>query len=494
MNAQQLKNSILQYAMQGKLVPQDPNDEPAIELIQHVKEEKERLVRGKLLKKEKTSSLIIEEQIPYDLPANWKWTTLGEISIISGGKRIPAGMKLSEVDTGYKYIRVADMKNGSVDTGSVKFISAEIYEKIKNYTISKNDLYITVAGTIGKVGFIPPELDKANLTENANKIQIFDLNKKFIYFMLQSPVIQSQITEVTTKVGQPKLAIIRIKKLMVPLPPNKEQQIIVEKIEKLFERIDSYYQNKKQLDKLQIDFPTKLENSILHYAMQGKLVEQDPSDEPAVDIVKHIREEKEKLVKEKVIRKEKDLPPICSEEIPFDIPKNWEWVRLRELGLVISGGTPKTSVLEYWDENGLLWITPSDMGKNKGKYISASARKISTTGLKSSSAQSIPANSLVYSSRAPIGHINIVKETFSTNQGCKSIHPLQGYINLEYLYYALKFMTPWIQKKASGTTFKEISGTVFSESLIPLAPIEEQKKIVSKIEELQEFIGVLRNK
>lgn len=478
MNATQLKNSILQYAMQGKLVPQDPNDEPAIELIQHIMEEKERLVSGKLLKKEKTSSLIIEEQIPYDLPANWKWTTLGEISIISGGKRIPAGMKLSEVDTGYKYIRVADMKNGSVDTGSVKFISAQIYEKIKNYTISKNDLYITVAGTIGKVGFIPPELDKANLTENANKIQIFDLNKKFIYFMLQSPVIQSQITEVTTKVGQPKLAIIRIKKLMIPLPPNKEQQRIVEKIEKLFERIDSYYQNKKQLDKLQVDFPTKLENSILHYAMQGKLVEQDPNDKPATELIEHVRREKEILIKEKVLKKEKELAPISDEEVPFDIPENWAWVRIKDITNFGNASTINPEKINAED-----WVLDlEEIEKNTGQIINVKLAKEKPV---KSNKYKFSENEVLYGKLRP--YLNKVAIAPKDGYCTTEIIPLKIYGNINVRYMQLALMSPYFIEYANscsyGVKMPRLGTQQIANALIPLPPLKEQKRIVNKIEE-----------
>lgn len=233
-----------------------------------------------------------------------------------------------------------------------------------------------------------------------------------------------------------------------------------------------------------------LRNSILKYAMQGKLVLQDNNDEPSSTLLEKIKTEKKELVKQKVIKKEKELPQITAEEMPFDIPKSWQWVRIKELGFIFSGGTPKTAIPDYWNNDGLLWITPSDMGKVKEKYINSSSRKISQEGLKSSSAQLIPKDSIVYSSRAPIGHINIVEETYATNQGCKSIHPLKAYTDINFLYYALKFMTPWIQKKASGTTFKEISGTVFGESVIPFPPIEEQRRIVDKIDVLDNQIDI----
>ena len=190
MTADQLRKSILQQAIQGKLVPQDPNDEPASVLLERIREEKARLVEEKKIKKEKNPSVIfrgednsyyekftlsgevkcIEEEIPFEIPNGWEWCRLGDITSITGGKRVPVGYSLTNQNTGYKYIRVADMKQYSVRNNDVHYISKEIYSLIKNYTISKDDLYITVAGTIGVVGEIPIEFDGANLTENANKI------------------------------------------------------------------------------------------------------------------------------------------------------------------------------------------------------------------------------------------------------------------------------------------------------------------------------------
>ena len=171
----------------------------------------------------------IDEEIPFEVPKGWEWCRLGNISSVYGGKRIPAGRKLSTSDTGHKYIRVSDMKNSSVLLDNIQYVSEDIYQLIKAYTISKDDLYITVAGTIGSVGEIPEELDNANLTENADKIVFTIIDKRFLMYALQSELVQSQIKECTTKVGQPKLAIMRIQGFLIALPPLNEQYRIVAK-------------------------------------------------------------------------------------------------------------------------------------------------------------------------------------------------------------------------------------------------------------------------
>ena len=245
-----LRKSILQEAIQGKLVPQIAEEGSAQELLEQIKEEKLKLVKeGKLKKSALNDTIIfrgddnkyweksgnnivcIDEEIPFGIPPSWSWCRLGNIASVKGGKRIPVGEKLTTENTGHMYIRVADMKENTVKTDDIHYISESIYQKIKSYTISTEDLYITVAGTIGSVGEIPKVFDNANLTENADKIVFRGICKKFLMYCLLSNFVQSQIKKCTTKVGQPKLAIVRIEDLLIPLPPIKEQYRIVHKIE-----------------------------------------------------------------------------------------------------------------------------------------------------------------------------------------------------------------------------------------------------------------------
>ena len=245
-----LKKSVLQEAIQGKLVQQIAEEGTAQELLEQIKTEKLKLVKvGKLKKSALAVSTIfrgddnkyweksgdnivcIDEEIPFGIPSSWSWCRLGNIASIKGGKRIPVGEKLTTENTGHMYIRVADMKENTVKTDDIHYISESIYQKIKSYTISTEDLYITVAGTIGSVGEIPKVFDNANLTENADKIVFRGICKKFLMYCLLSNFVQSQIKKCTTKVGQPKLAIVRIEDLLIPLPPIKEQYRIVHKIE-----------------------------------------------------------------------------------------------------------------------------------------------------------------------------------------------------------------------------------------------------------------------
>lgn len=228
-----MKKSILQQAIQGKLVEQRPEEGNAQELYAQIQAEKRRLIKEGKLKKEKPLPEITEDEKAFEIPEGWMWVKLGNIVTVLGGKRIPAGRKLSTEDTGHKYIRISDMKNGSVVTDNLLYVPVDIYPSISKYIICKDDVYITVAGTIGRVGKIPKELDGANLTENADRLVFFSINQDWLIQCLNSVLVQSQIIEVTTKVGQPKLAIKRIQELVIPLPPLAEQKRIVEKLEEL---------------------------------------------------------------------------------------------------------------------------------------------------------------------------------------------------------------------------------------------------------------------
>lgn len=237
-----LRKSVLQEAIHGTLVLNDiPEGEATgVELLQQILKERQDRENKEKGKKAKKLTLSTIEEEPWELPEGWCWCLIKDICEVKGGKRIPAGRRLSDIDTGYKYIRVSDMKNGSINTNDLKYVPIDIVESIKRYTISKDDIYITVAGTIGDVGTVPIELDGANLTENADKLVFSNTNieKMWLYSFLRSSFIKQQIKDVTTKVGQPKLAINKIEELMLPFPPLSIQQRIVEKIEEVFSAIN----------------------------------------------------------------------------------------------------------------------------------------------------------------------------------------------------------------------------------------------------------------
>ena len=512
MDGKQLRNSILQWAIHGKLVPQDPNDEPASVLLERIREEKARLVKEKKIKRDKNESIIyrgednsyyekflatgevkcINTEIPFELPNGWEWCRLCNIASVYGGKRIPVGQKLTTTDTGHKYIRVSDMKNSSVKLDDIHYISDDIFQQIKTYTISKDDLYITVAGTIGAVGEIPNELDNANLTENADKIVFSMVNKRFLMYSLQSELVQSQIRNCTTKVGQPKLAIMRIQNLLIALPPINEENRIVRAIEAVLPSVSKYSQVQKQLEKHNSELFEKLKKSILQQAIQGKLVEQNPDDEPASKLLEKIRVEKERLVKEGKLKKsalndsvifkgddnkfyeKRGKEIVCiDDEIPFDIPGTWQWVRLTAIFHTIMGQSP--------DGNS---VTTNGQGIefHQGKLAFNDIYLGVSHVVTNKPTKVVDGNSLLLCVRAPVGILNITQREICIGRGLCALIPYHEGFDIMYWFFILSSYKQYFEKKATGSTFTAISNDIISNTLVPLPPLKEQKRIVNAIE------------
>ena len=249
----ELKKSILQHAIQGKLVNQDSNDEPAEALINKILDEKRELIKRKQIKKENLSVIYkdstdnqfyekfddgtisnITDEIPFEIPNNWCWTRLRNITSIKGGKRLPVGSKFSNATTNHIYIRVTDMQNQTILDNDIQYISDNIYEKIKKYTISQDDLYIVIVGsTIGKVGKVPSKFNNMNLTENAAKLVFNKMDKDYLLVILQSDFVQNQLVDKTKQVGVPKLALTRLGNTLICYPPLEEQRRIVNKLNQI---------------------------------------------------------------------------------------------------------------------------------------------------------------------------------------------------------------------------------------------------------------------
>ncbi|MCW3106374.1 MAG: hypothetical protein JWQ09_880 [Segetibacter sp.] len=248
---QLLRQTILQEAVQGKLTKQisSPSkgevsrsdggvDEPATTLLQRIKAEKEKLIKAGKLKKEKELPPITEDEIPFELPEGWAWCRLGEIVKINGGKRLPNAHQLVKENTGRIYVRVTDMKHGSIDDSDLHYLTEASYSQIKNYFIEKDDVYLVIVGsTIGKSGIVPDKFHMMNLTENAVKLKAILFDRLYLNYILKSGFMMEQFADRTNQLGQPKLAIIRIQNSLFPLPPLAEQQRIVAKVQQLQQQL-----------------------------------------------------------------------------------------------------------------------------------------------------------------------------------------------------------------------------------------------------------------
>lgn len=481
MTPEQLKNSILQLAIQGKLVEQRKEEGTGEELFKEIQEEKRKLIKEGKLKKQKVLPEISEDEIPFDIPDNWKWVRLGELVTVYGGKRIPAGRKLSLTKTEHVYIRVSDMKDGYVSTEKLHYVPNDIYEKISNYIIKKEDVFITVAGTIGRVGKIPHELDGANLTENADRLVFSIINQDWLIKALQSNLVQQQIKNVTTKVGQPKLAINKIQMIVIPIPPLTEQKRIVEKIEEFLPLVEKYEKAWTRLEELNKKFPQDMEKSILEEAIKGKLVEQRKEEGTGEELYKEIQEEKKKLIKEGNLKKQKVLPEITEEEIPFDIPETWKWVRFGNVVNFSIGKTPPRAEEQWWG-NDTPWVSISDM--TDYGFVESTKEKVSINAINEKFSEVVLKETLLMSFKLTVGRTSILKMDAVHNEAIISITP---HIDYEYsfrniLFYILPIITQWGESK-NAIKGKTLNTTSIKNLLIPLPPLAEQKRIVEKIEE-----------
>ena len=237
-NVAELKKAILQLAVMGKLVPQAPNDQPASELLKEIEAEKKKLIKAGKIKKQEPLPPIKPEEVPYALPAGWEWVRVQDIGFLLGGKRLPKGYDFSDAPTPYRYLTVTNMKEGSIVDNNVKYIDEITRKVIEKYIICKEDIYITIAGTIGAVGTVPDKYDGMNLTENASRLIFFKMDKQFLVNLLSSDLVQKQFYELTNKMAQPKLALRSILSTFIPLPPLAEQKRIVAKVDALIARCD----------------------------------------------------------------------------------------------------------------------------------------------------------------------------------------------------------------------------------------------------------------
>lgn len=474
MTPQELKNSILQLAIQGKLVEQRPEEGTAKELYQQIQEEKRRLVKEGKIKKDKTLPEIAEDDIPFEIPEGWKWVKLGNVASVLGGKRIPAGRTLSTENTGYKYIRVSDMKNGSVLTDGLLYVPQDIYPSISRYVIHKEDIYVTVAGTIGKVGKVPAEIDGANLTENADRLVFSVIDQNWLIKCLETPLIQSQIADVTTKVGQPKLAIKRIQELIFPLPPLAEQQRIIAKIEELLPYIDRYEQAWNRLDEFNKRFPADMQKSLLQMAIQGKLVEQRSEEGTGEELYQQIQAEKQRLIKEGKIKKEKPLLEIMEEDVPFEVPNTWKFVRFGDVIILLSGTDFKPD--EY-----------NDMGRGI-PYITGASSLLSDRVLLNrwtETPQNIANRGDILLVCKGSGYGKTIICDIEQAHIARQIMAVKKTEMLDMKYIRFFLMANITQIKSNGQgIIPGIDRKSVLNMFFPLPPLAEQKRIVVKLEEL----------
>ena len=516
MTAQQLKNSILQMAVQGKLVPQDPNDEPASVLLERIRAEKERLIKEKKIKREKNPSVIFKgadntpyekigdevrslaDEVPFDIPNSWEWVRLGSI-VYNRGQISPSTdfcyidigsidnkkQKLNPTDTVIAPDKAPSRARKLVDKGDVLYSTVRPY--LHNMCIVDRDFScIPIAST----GF-------AVLTCHA------ELCNKFLFYYMMSPDFDAYAnnTDNAKGVAYPAINDDRLYKALIPIPPLGEQFRIVSAIESVDASIRDYGAKEEALRALNGSFPERLKKSILQEAVQGKLVPQDPSDEPAEALLERIRAEKQRLIKEGKIKKDKHESVIfrrdnshyekldgvercIDDELPFEIPESWSWVRLGAVLEIARGGSPRP-IQQYLttEPDGINWIKIGDTDKG-GKYIYKTKEKIRPEGVVKS--RMVHSGDFLLTNSMSFGRPYILKTDGCIHDGWLVLSNRFECYSVDFLYYILSSPFAYYQfcDSVSGAVVKNLNSDKVANALFPLPPLSEQVRIVQRIEEL----------
>ena len=532
MNAKQLKNSILQWAIQGKLVPQDPNDEPASVLLEKIRTEKARLIKEGKIKKDKNESFIfrgddnsyyekflatgevkcIDEEIPFEIPQGWEWTRVGNIFFVTK----LAGFEYTKFFTKealsasnpIPIVRAQNVRMGFFEENKNEAISEMLSNQLKRSALNKKCLLMTFIGAgIGDTCIFPAER-KNHLAPNVAKIEPLDdsISLDYAVFALMSPCGQRGVNAIKKSTAQPSLSMETIRKLLIPIPPLKEQKCISLKLSEALPLVEKYSKVQEEQNQLNVEIQYLLKKSILQEAIQGKLVPQIAEEGTAQELLEQIKFEKQKLVKEGKIKMfalndsiifrgddnkyfEKIGKTITdiTDEIPFEIPATWQWVRLDDICSYIQRGkSPKYSPIKKYP------VIAQKCNQWAGFCIDK-AQFIDPNSLPSYAEERLLQDGdLMWNSTGlgTLGRMAIYKSALNpyelavADSHVTVIRPLKAYVLSQYLYYyfASDTVQSVIEDKSAGSTKqKELSTTTVKNYLVPIPPYREQQRIVEKI-------------
>lgn len=493
MNAQQLKNSILQEAIEGRLVKQDPNDEPASVLLERIRAEKKMLVKeGKLKKKDLEEIPISEDEIPFTAPKGWVWKRLSDIALDSADGPFGSNLK-REHYTNEKEVRIIQLSNigedGWVDKNT-KYTTFEHLKIISRSEAFAGDIIIAKMMPAGRAIICPSNDTKYVLSSDAVRFDFYkEIDRKFLYYAINSKVFLNQVYSEVQGITRVRTSLSKLRNYFLPIPPLAEQKRIVAKIEELLPKVDEYGKAQESLDKLNAELPEKLKKSILQEAIEGRLVPQDKSEEPASVLLERIRAEKKRLLKEKKIKKSAlKEEPLSDDDKLFSIPYTWEWCKLGWIGDWGAGATPAKGTAEFYANGTIPWLRTGEL--NNG-IVYDSDIKVTPYALQKCSLRECQIGDvLIAMYGATIGKVAIAGIELTTNQACCACTPYLVY-NKYLLYYLLASKQRFIDLGEGGAQ-PNISREKIVAFPFPLPPLSEQHRIVQKIEELFKEIDKLK--
>ena len=532
MTAQKLRNSILQMAVQGKLVPQDPNDEPASVLLERIRKEKEQLIKEGKIKKNKKESCIfrgadnlryeqigkevrcIEDELPFEIPDSWEWKSWGDISF-----KIQYGFNAPAKQSGtIKMVRISDIQNNAVNWDTVPYCAID-NSLINDYLLNDNDiLFARTGGTVGK-SFLVNNINEKAIYAGYLIRTVFDhknLNPKYLKYFMESELYWNQLKNGTIATAQPNCNGQTLSKMKLPIPPLEEQNRIILKLQKLEPLIQKYQKVEEQFYELNSSIKEHLKKSILQYAIEGKLVPQDPNDEAASILLERIQKEKQKLISEGKIKKSKNESVIyrrdnshyekrgneevcIDEELPFEIPRNWEWCYLGDVAFVtkLAGFEYTKYIAPNLTDTGI----PLFKGKNvqNGKLVFNFEGYIPEYISDELSRSQISKKCLLTPYVGTIGNIAIFDGSFKAHLGSnvgkiELIKPVdRTYLSEEYVLNYLRSAAGYQQltKHKKATAQESISIDAIRNVIIPIPPTNEQNRIINILEGLERKVHAL---
>ena len=477
MTPEQLKLSILQSAFQGKLTGECLPNETADDLYQQIQSEKQRLISEKKIKKEKSLPEISADEIPFDIPDNWRWCYVGDLFLHNTGKA--QNSSGSTNGTIRKFITTSNLYWGEFDFTKVKEMPFTDTE-LERCTAKKGDLLVCEGGDCGRSAVWDYD-EEVCIQNHVHRLRPYrDVNIYYFYYLFYLYKNTGRLRG--RGVAIQGLSNEAIHKVVLPLAPLEEQHRIVAKIEELLPYVDCYAAAYEKLEQFNAKFPEDMKKSILQYAIQGKLVEQRPEEGTGKELYRQIQAEKQRLIKEGKIKKEKPLPEIAEDEIPFDIPESWKWVRLSETISVLGDGIHGTPV---FDEMGDYYFVN---GNNLAKghiVFKADTKKVSFDEYEKHK-KPLDENTILISINGTIGNYAFYAgEPIILGKSACYFSVLTG-VDKEYVRHLIntKFFMDYAVKEATQTTIKNVSLKAMRMLPVPLPPLAEQKRIVAKLEEI----------
>ena len=462
MDTKKLRQKILDLAIHGKLVPQDSNDEPASLLLERIRVEKERLVKEGKIKKSKsskTSDTPHYENVPFEVPEGWVWTTVEDICSKIGSGSTPKGSNYAP--DGILFFRSQNVYNDGVVLDDIKYISEEVHQSMVGTEVLPNDLLLNITGgSLGRCAIVPNDIDRGNVSQHVCILRPIIVYAEYLHIFILSSFFTK--TMKITGSGREGLPKYNLEKMLLPLPPIEEQTRIIHELNKWIDWVRTIEESQQDL----VETIRNTKNKILDLAIHGKLVPQDPTDESASELLKRINP---------------NAQITCDNEhyqnLPYEIPKNWSWTMLGKIGKWQSGSTPSRMNKDYYNGN-IPWLKTGDL--NDG-YITHIPEYITEKALNETSVKLNATGSvLIAMYGATIGKIGILTFPATTNQACCACEVFSG-IDKEFLFLFLLSHREEFIKMGGGGAQPNISKEKIINTYIPLPPFAEQKRIVSAV-------------